>query len=112
MTLSSMVAQTFVYGDSLKNACVCVIIPEEDWCKKWATKNGIEGQSFAELCQNADLKATIGEDMQKLAIEKKLSSLERPKQFILWPELCSLDNNLVTPTFKLKRNVAKTHFEQ
>ena len=73
---------------------------------------GLEGQTFAQLCANADLKATIAEDMQKLATEKKLSSLERPKQFILWPELCSLENNLITPTFKLKRNVAKTHFEQ
>ena len=63
------------------------------------------------MCQNADLKATIAEDMLKLATEKKLSSLEKPKQFILWPELCSLENNLITPTFKLKRNVAKTHFE-
>ena len=49
--------------------------------------------------------------MMKLAAEKKLSSLEKPKQFILSPELFSIENNLLTPTFKLKRNVAKTHFE-
>ena len=48
--------------------------------------------------------------MNRLATEKKLSSLERPKQFILWHELCSVENNLLTSTFKMKRNVAKDVF--
>jgi len=46
----------------------------------------------------------------KLAVEKKLSSLEKPREFILWPELCTVENNLITSTFKMKRNVAKEHF--
>ena len=50
-------------------------------------------------------------DMNKLATEKKLSSLEKPKEFILWPELCSVENNLLTSTFKMKRNVAKEVFK-
>ena len=49
--------------------------------------------------------------MNKLATEKKLSSLEKPKEFILWPELCSVENNLLTSTFKMKRNVAKEVFK-
>ena len=40
MTLSQMIAQTFIYGDSFKNACVCVVIPEEAWCMKWAKSHG------------------------------------------------------------------------
>ena len=46
-----------------------------------------------------------------MATEKKLSSLEKPKEFILWPELCSVENNLLTSTFKMKRNVAKEVFK-
>ena len=49
--------------------------------------------------------------MVRLATEKKLTSLEKPKQFILWHEPCSIENNLITSTFKLKRNVAKEHFK-
>ena len=48
--------------------------------------------------------------MMRLATEKKLSSLEKPKQFILYPEAFSMDNNLLTPTFKLKRMQAKIFF--
>jgi len=36
LSLSLAIEQCFLYGDSFKNACVCVIIPNEDWVKKWA----------------------------------------------------------------------------
>jgi len=45
--------------------------------------------------------------MARLAKDKKLSSLEKPKEFILHPELFSIENNMLTSTFKMKRNVAK-----
>ena len=68
--------------------------------------------TFTELCQNnAELKAAIKEDWMKLAVEKKLSSLEKPKEFVLSSELFSVDNNLLTSTFKLKRNIAKGAFK-
>lgn len=49
--------------------------------------------------------------MTRLGTEKKLSSLEKPKEFIMWHELMSVENNLLTSTFKMKRNVAKEHFK-
>ena len=86
------------------------MFPEEDWVKKWAQTKGVTFD-FKDLCDNnADLKKDIAVDMLRLATDKKLSSLERPKQFILCPELCSIENNLLTSTFKLKRNIAKDHF--
>lgn len=36
MVLSPMIEQCFLYGDSFKNACVSVIIPDQDWVTKWA----------------------------------------------------------------------------
>ena len=48
--------------------------------------------------------------MMKLAAEKKLTSLEKPKELTLWPTLCSIENGLLTSTFKMKRNVAKQEF--
>jgi len=49
MGLSLMVAQCLIYGDSLKNSVVSIVIPEEAWAKKWATDNGVEGD-FAAIC--------------------------------------------------------------
>ena len=47
---SEFVAQTFVYGDSLKSCCVAIIIPDEEVLASWAAKNGKAGKSFDELC--------------------------------------------------------------
>jgi len=52
----------------------------------------------------------VGDEMQKLGAANKLSSLEKPKEFILHSDLFSPENNILTSTFKLKRNVAKEVF--
>jgi len=110
MGLSQWIAQVFLYGDSFQNACVALVVPEEETVMKWAKANGKDGD-FASLCENDELKKIIKEDWMKIAVEKKLSSLEKPKEFMLWSELFSIENNLITSTFKLKRNVAKTVFK-
>lgn len=38
--LSPYIAQSMVYGDSLRSCCVAVIVPHPDKVKKWATENG------------------------------------------------------------------------
>ncbi len=38
--LCPFVAQSMVYGDSLKNCCVAIVVPEEGAMKKWAAENG------------------------------------------------------------------------
>jgi len=41
-----------------------------------------------------------------------LTSLEKPKDLFLHPEEFSVDNNILTPTFKLKRNIAAQVFKE
>lgn len=43
--------------------------------------------------------------------EHKLNSLERVRDIYLTPEPFTVDNNVVTPTFKIKRNIAKVYFK-
>lgn len=57
-----------------------------------------------------DLKMTIFKDMLELAAKNKFNSLEKPKQLYLMKELFSVENDLLTPTFKLKRNIARDKF--
>ena len=108
MTLSPMIAQCFIYGNSLQNNVVAVVTPEQEWVEQWAKNQpgDLQASDFQTLCQNSDLKSLIGDDMLRLAAENKLSSLEKPKQFCLHHELFSQENNALTSTFKLKRNVA------
>ena len=43
--------------------------------------------------------------------EHKLSGLEKPKDFYLTIDQFSVENNLLTPTFKLKRNIARDYYK-
>ena len=47
----------------------------------------------------------------RIAKENKFNSLERPKQLLLLKDLWTSDD-LLTPTFKLKRNVAKQQYAE
>jgi long-chain acyl-CoA synthetase len=53
------------------------------------------------------LISMIQADVLRLAVERKFNSLEKPKQFCLLLEPFSVENEILTPTMKLKRNVAK-----
>lgn len=44
--------------------------------------------------------------MLRLASENKFSSLEKPKELILKFDPFTVENDLLTPTMKLKRNIA------
>jgi long-chain acyl-CoA synthetase len=47
------------------------------------------------------------DEMNRIAVENKLSSLEKPKDIFLTLEAFSIENNILTPTFKLKRNIGR-----
>ena len=99
--MSPYIAQSFVYGDSLKNCLVAVVIPEEAEMKAWCAANGKE-----DGCVDADFKKVVMDDMLRLAKENKLSGLEKPKEIFLSSDPFTIENGVLTPTFKLKRNVA------
>jgi len=45
--------------------------------------------------------------IDQIGRENKLSGLERPKDMYLTADPFSIENNILTPTFKLKRNVGR-----
>jgi len=66
--MAPVVAQFFLYGDSLKNACVAIIVPDEEYVLKWARENDITGaNSFEQLCSSAELKALVSTQLQEYA---------------------------------------------
>jgi long-chain acyl-CoA synthetase len=55
-------------------------------------------------------KAVIA-DMNRLATENKFNSLEKIKQIHLTLDVFTIENDLLTPTMKIKRNIAKKVFD-
>jgi len=97
------VAQVFVYGESLKSNLVSIVVPDVETLSDWASSNGIKSKSYQDLCKNKDLAELIHQDLVALGKRKGLKSFELPKRIFLSEELFSVENNLLTPTFKARR---------
>lgn len=90
-----LVAQAFVYGDSLQSALVGIIVPDEPVLKKWAEKNGHGGKSFVDLCKSDAVKAHILKALEKHGKEHDLKGFENVKAIYLENELFSVENNIL-----------------
>jgi long-chain acyl-CoA synthetase len=62
------------------------------------------------LLESPILKKAILAQMEEKAKEYKLSGIERVKKVHITPHAFSVQNDIVTPTFKLKRFNAKKFF--
>jgi len=103
------VAQSFVYGDSYQSVLVAIVVPDFDAMKDWLRTNNISG-SHEELCRNDKVKQAVLADMNKVGKEAKFTGLEYAKDVTLIAKPFTPDD-LLTPTFKLKRNEAKDYFQ-
>ena len=93
-----------VYGDSFKNFCVAIIVPEADKLQEWARQSGKDWQQVLAQ-QDPDFKKVIMEEIASLGTLRKLNSLEKPKEIFIATDPFSVENDILTPTFKLKRNI-------
>jgi len=108
---SRFVGQMFVYGDSFTPFLVAIVHPETAFVKHWATEQKITTLEMKDLCENKTLKEAVMEDFKKINKENKLQGFERIEAVILTPTEWTPENELVTPTFKLKRPQLKNFYE-
>jgi len=110
---STPVAQIFLYGESLKATLVAVVVPDEEtfvgWCK--ARGVSVDGKDVKELCTDEAVKGHILDDFKQLASKNDLKSFEMPKKIFLSPDLFTVENNMLTPTFKARRPQIAKHYE-
>ncbi|ETV95054.1 hypothetical protein H310_11352 [Aphanomyces invadans] len=109
LVTSPYVAQPFVYGDSLHSVVVAIVVPEEAALQTLATSLGITG-SFEQVCANDKVVDEVLTSLAALSKKSKLYGFETIKALKLIPTPFSVENDLMTPTFKLKRNEAKKAF--
>ncbi|KAK7253170.1 hypothetical protein RIF29_37662 [Crotalaria pallida] len=104
------VAQCFVYGDSLNSSLVAVVSVDIDTLKAWAASEGIVYDDLAQLCNDPKARAAVLADMDAAGKEAQLRGFEFVKAVTLVFEPFTLENGLLTPTFKIKRPQAKEYF--
>jgi long-chain acyl-CoA synthetase len=73
---------------------------------------GVDASDLEVVCKSEALKKAVLADFNKLATENKFSGLERIKQVIVKVDPFTIENDLLTPTQKIKRNVAQKVFQE
>ncbi|XP_047315309.1 long chain acyl-CoA synthetase 6, peroxisomal-like [Impatiens glandulifera] len=104
------ISQCFVYGDSLSSSLVAIASIDEETVKAWASTEGIKYNDMRELCNRPRTRASVLADMDAVGREAQLRGFEFAKAVTLVTEPFTLENGLLTPTFKIKRPQAKAYF--
>ncbi|KAJ8751983.1 hypothetical protein K2173_000729 [Erythroxylum novogranatense] len=107
-TKSRFVSQCFIYGDSFNSSLVAIVAVDPDVLRdqgEWLSYN-----SLGQLCHDARARAAVLADMDVIGREAQLRGFEFAKAVTLVPESFTVENGLLTPTFKIKRPQAKAYF--
>ncbi|XP_071953452.1 long-chain-fatty-acid--CoA ligase 5-like [Antedon mediterranea] len=107
---SPLVEHVWVHGDSLQSFSVGFVIPDRETLPKFAADRGIKGE-FDDLTRNKEVKKLLLENMQDVGKENGLKSFEQVKKIHVTPTPWTVENSLMTPTFKLKRPAFRTYFK-
>lgn len=87
------------------------MVPDEEQTRYWLreTRGDSAGasQPFAELLKDSELQQAIFDDMQQVGKKQGLKGFELARKIHLIAEPFTVENGLLTPTFKLKRHYAK-----
>lgn len=89
---------------------MAVVVIDHEYVTPWAKANGYT-TSLPNLVEIPEVRKLFVEDMVKTCKSAKLHSFEIPKEFIVEVEPFSVENDVLTPTFKIKRQSALKRYE-
>lgn len=109
-----VVASLYIYGDSLQSFLVAIVVPEEAVLRRLLRERGMEeaDMDFATLCKRDTVRAVVLEEMNKVANRSKLMGFEKVKNVYCDSEPWTVENGMLTPTLKLKRDHSKSHYKE
>ena len=104
---SKYINQVCVIGDKRKFLSALVTV-DPDNVKDWAQAEGIAFGSIDDLVKDEKVRALIENEVAEK--NKEFASFESIKKITIVPEF-TIENGLLTPTMKLKKNLAIDKFE-
>ena len=103
LTLEPEIAQAMVIGDK-RPFIAALLIPDREWAQAWAKEKG-KPEDLDRLVGDKDFRAAVSAAVDR--VNRRLSTIERVRQFILSPDAFSLENEMMTPTLKIRRHVIR-----
>jgi long-chain acyl-CoA synthetase len=103
-----LIDQINVVGEG-REFLTALVVPNFEVLQKFAKDNGIEYASDEELIANEQIKALFTEEFRRYS--RNSAAPEKIRDFRLIAEPFSVENEMMTPTLKLKRNVIEKQYE-
>jgi len=108
MKQSRFIEQIMVIGEGEKMPAA-FIQPNFEFVEDWAKRKNLDlGKSSEELVENEEVIKRIQEEVD--FYNAKFGHWEKVKRFELTPEVWGIDNDMLTPTMKLKRRNIKEKY--
>jgi len=85
------------------------VVPDQPIIEKWAAENGVTG-TYAEILANSKTNKFYLDEMKAKCKEASFFGFEIPSKVFVSQTVFTAENDLLTPTFKLKRADAKKFF--
>ena len=99
---SPFISQIMVVGSERKNLAA-LIVPNFDALKAWASENGIETDNLSAMLQTREVQQHIQSEIRSRLTD--FADFEQVRRFALLEKEFSQEDDEMTPTLKLKRNV-------
>ncbi|CAF1500526.1 unnamed protein product [Adineta steineri] len=109
---SRFISQIFVYGDSYESCLVAIVVLNDGFVKKWAQTEGNNVETIEPSESNTKLKQTVLEDMNHEGKRRGLMSYEQVKAIEFIKEPFTIENGLLTPTFKARRYAVEKKYKE
>lgn len=110
-----VIGQIYLHGDSLESALVAIVVPDPEALNVLIAsklpKLHAKKLSYPELCKSPEVNAMVLAQMDHTGKKSELRGFEFAKAIYLSSEPFSIENDLLTPTFKVKRPQAKKYYE-
>lgn len=106
IALSGWVQQCFLTGDSTKSFPVGIVLPDVLKLKVWCKNNEKNYETLAEMLNDKEICDFIFEDLKSQLKSSKLNTFEKPQRVLLTHKEMTVENDTLTPTFKVRRNFA------
>ena len=108
LSLEEEIEQVMVFGDK-RPYLTAVIVPDDDWRKKWATANG-KPQDLDDLAKDKDFAAAIGAAVSRS--NETMPVIEKVRKFIVAPHPFTVENGQMTPTLKVRRHAVMREYRE
>ncbi len=104
---SPFIDQIMLVGNERKNIAA-LIVPNIDAIKSWSSENGVDTTDIPELLKTRDVQQLMQSEIRERLSD--FADFEQVRRFALLEKEFSQEEDEMTPTLKLKRNVIKEKY--